>query len=138
MVKKVNTRRKLTRREQRDLDIEITFIEGVVQRDPHYVEALQILGDDYTLRGKFDDGLRIDRQLSRLLPRDPMALYNLACSYCLTNQIEHAFSTLVRAIDLGYSDFKSLTKDPDLEPLRKHVLFKKIQSRIRSSPVKTR
>ena len=79
MLKKGSSRRKLTRREQRDLDIEINFIEGVVQRDPHFVEALQILGDDYTRRGKFDEGLRIDEQLSRLRPRDPMALYNLAC-----------------------------------------------------------
>ena len=138
MVKKSSSRKKLTRREQRDLDIEINFIEGVIQRDPHYVEALQILGDDYTRRGKFDEGLRIDEQLGHLRPRDPMTLYNLACSYCLTNHLEQAVSTLLRAIDLGYNDFKSLARDPDLEELRKHALFKKIQTRIRSTPVKAR
>ena len=37
-------KKKLSRREQRDLDIEIGFIERVVERDPHFVEALQILG----------------------------------------------------------------------------------------------
>src|SRR5258706_118151 len=62
MGKKVTPKQKLSRRQQQDLDIEIGFIEGVVQRDPHYVEALQILGDDYTRRGKFENGLRIDER----------------------------------------------------------------------------
>ena len=44
---------KLSSREQRDLDIEIQFLEGVVRRDQRYVEALQLLGDDYTRRGRF-------------------------------------------------------------------------------------
>jgi hypothetical protein len=38
--------RKLTRDEKRNLDVEIGFIEGVVRKDPSFVEALQILGDD--------------------------------------------------------------------------------------------
>ena len=33
---------KLSSREQRDLDIEIQFLEGVVRRDRRYVEALQL------------------------------------------------------------------------------------------------
>ncbi|MBR90490.1 MAG: hypothetical protein CMO66_04355, partial [Verrucomicrobiales bacterium] len=45
--------KKLTRQETRDLDIEIDFLEGVVQRDRNYVEALQLLGDDYTQRGRY-------------------------------------------------------------------------------------
>src|SRR5215211_7404731 len=60
------TRKKLSPAQQRDLDIEIGFIEGVVQRDPQYLEALQILGDDYTRRGKFENGLKIDEKLARL------------------------------------------------------------------------
>ena len=122
---------KLSRREQRDLDIEIAFIKGVVQRDPHYVEALQILGDDYTQRGQFDDGLKVDEQLARLRPDDPGVLYNLACSYALTKQLEDAAATLIRAIERGYEDFKWLAKDPDLQNLRKHALYKKVRAAIR-------
>jgi len=86
MPKKANLARKLSRRQQRDLDIEIGFMEGVVQRDPRFVEALQILGDDYTRRGKFHEGLKIDEQLVELRPQDPTMLYNLACSYTLTRR----------------------------------------------------
>jgi tetratricopeptide (TPR) repeat protein len=129
-------RSKLTRKEQRDLDVEIGFLEGVVQRDPKYVEALQVLGDNYTRRGKFTDGMQIDERLSKLLPDDPTVLYNLACSYALTKRVEQAASTLSRALDQGYNDFKWLLKDPDLQNLRDHELFERIRTRIRSNKVK--
>jgi tetratricopeptide (TPR) repeat protein len=129
-------RSKLTRKEQRDLDVEIGFLEGVVHRDPKYVEALQVLGDNYTRRGKFTDGMQIDERLSRLLPNDPTVLYNLACSYSLTKRVAQAASTLTRALDRGYKDFKWLLKDPDLQNLREHELFEQIRTRIRSNRVK--
>ena len=44
MPKKVASRKHLTRQEKRDLDIEIGFLEGIVSRDPAYVDALQLLG----------------------------------------------------------------------------------------------
>src|SRR5207249_830449 len=47
---------RLTRRETRELDVKIRFMEGIVRRDPCYVDALQILGDHYTQRGNFDFG----------------------------------------------------------------------------------
>lgn len=136
MPKKVRATKKLTRREQRDLDIEIAFLEGVVRREPAYVEALQILGDDYTLRGRFDDVLRIDQQLARLRPDEPLVLYNLACSYALADQIEQALSVLTEAIERGYDDFSWLSKDPDLRIVRKHKLYKQIQDKIQSGQVK--
>ena len=64
--KKTDNPKKLSRQEQRDLDIEIHFLEGVVKRDRRYVEALQLLGDDYTRRGRFEEGLKVDCRLARL------------------------------------------------------------------------
>jgi tetratricopeptide (TPR) repeat protein len=129
-------RSKLTRKEQRDLDVEIGFLEGVIHRDPKYVEALQVLGDNYTRRGKFNEGMQIDETLSKLLPGDPTVLYNLACSYALTRRLEQAASALLRAIERGYNDYKWLVKDPDLQNLREHDLFKTIRARIRSAKVR--
>ena len=136
MPKKVSLGRKLTPRQRRDLDIEIGFMEGVVQRDPHYVEALQILGDDYTRRGKFESGLRIDERLAQLRPDDPTVLYNLACSYALTGQTQDALAALSKAIDQGYDDFKWLLKDPDLKKLRSLAMFKTIQHKIKAAKLK--
>ena len=133
MGKKVVSKKKLNRQQQQDLDIEIRFIEGIIQRDPHYVEALQILGDDYTRRGKFEHGLKIDEQLAQLRPDDATVLYNLACSYALTGQFELAVSAINRAIDQGYNDFKWLMKDPDLKKLRQDKRFKLIEQKVRSA-----
>ena len=127
---------KLTREQERDLDIEIRFIEGVVRRAPEFIEALQILGDDYTRRGRFADGLKLDEQLARLRPDDALVHYNLACSYTLTGQFASASTALHRALDLGYRDFKWLAKDPDLATFRKHSLYKKIRVRIKAMEIK--
>src|SRR3954471_10847383 len=104
MPKKVASQKHLTRQEKRDLDIEIGFLEGVVRRDPAYVDALQLLGDDYTRRGKYRDGLKIDESLSVLRPEDAMVHYNLACSFALTEQFDAAGSALKKSLELGYCD----------------------------------
>jgi tetratricopeptide (TPR) repeat protein len=132
MPKKINSPcKKLTNREQQDLDLEIHFLEGVVRRDPAYVEALQILGDNYTRRGDYNEGLKIDERLSRLRPDDAVVQYNLACSYSLTRQIEPALEALQAAVNLGYRDFKAMDKDPDLENARQDARYKRIRAKIR-------
>lgn len=136
MPKKPSTK-KMSREDKRHLDVEISFIEGIVQRDPDYVEALQILGDDYTKRGRFVDGLKVDEQLARLRPMDSTVLYNLACSYSLTGEVNGAFAALHRALAAGYDDFKWLAQDPDLENLRKHPDYASIRAKIKTLKPKT-
>src|ERR1700740_2975598 len=65
-------RKKLTREEEKDSETKIGFMEGGVRRDPGFVEALQILGDDYTRRGKYVAGLKVDEQLAQLRPSDDL------------------------------------------------------------------
>jgi tetratricopeptide (TPR) repeat protein len=128
--------KKLTRKGIRELDVKISFLEGIVQRDPAYIEALQILGDHYTQRGQYENSLRVDQKLSRLEPTNPLVFYNLACSYSLNSEIDRAAAALETALTLGYRDFKWLAKDPDLRPLRQHPLFHPIEDKIRKMKVK--
>jgi tetratricopeptide (TPR) repeat protein len=129
--RRMASRKELSREEQRNLDIQIGFMEGVVRRDPAFVEALQVLGDDYTKRGRFVAGLRVDEQLAQLRPSDPVVQYNLACSYSLTGNFNQAAAALEKALDLGYRDFKWLARDPDLSDLREHPLYKALRAKIR-------
>jgi tetratricopeptide (TPR) repeat protein len=138
MPKKVASRKHLTRQEKRDLDIEIGFLEGVVRRDPSYIDALQLLGDDYTKRGKYLAGLKVDESLANLRPRDPLVYYNLACSLCLTEQYGEAAVALEQAINLGYRDFKWLAEDPDLRELRKQSVYRRIRAKLRQLKVRVR
>jgi tetratricopeptide (TPR) repeat protein len=123
------------RKDIRDLDVQISFLEGVLRRDPNYVEALQVLGDHYTQRGQYEQGLKVDIQLAQLEPQNPLVFYNLACSYSLTSDFNHAIRALEQALSLGYRDFKWLARDPDLRPLRKHPLYRPIADKIRQMNV---
>ncbi|SVE07608.1 uncharacterized protein METZ01_LOCUS460462 [marine metagenome] len=125
-----NTKKNLSQQEQRDLDIEINFLEGVLKRDRGYVEALQLLGDDYTRRGRYEEGLRVDRRLARLCPDDPLVYYNLACSFSLTAEYHKAIKALRKAIDFGYRDFDHLRRDKDLAPLRKQPIYADLEQEI--------
>jgi len=127
--------KRLSRKEVRDLDTKISFLEGIVKRDANYVEALQVLGDHYTQRGRYEHSLEVDKQLSRLEPRNPLAFYNLACSHSLNSEFDLAAVALEKALLLGYRDFKWLAKDPDLRRLRKHPLYRSIEDRIRKMKV---
>src|ERR1039458_4785190 len=95
---KSSARKKMSRASRRDLDTSIEFMEGLVRRDPDYVDALQLLGDHYTQRGRYTEGLKVDEHLSRLEPHDPLVFYNLACSYSLTEQFDRAGFALQAAL----------------------------------------
>jgi len=132
MTAKSNPRKKTNRASQRDLDTKITFLAGIVRRDPDYVDALQLLGDHYTQRGLFLEGLKVDERLAQLEPTSSLVFYNLACSYSLTDQFDRAVQALDRALDLGYRDFTWLARDPDLKKLRKHPAYEDLKAKIRT------
>jgi tetratricopeptide (TPR) repeat protein len=126
----------LSRASQRDLDAKIEFMEGLVRRDPDYVDALQLLGDHYTQRGRYVEGLKVDEHLARLEPRSPLVFYNLACSYSLTDQFDRAALALETALQLGYRDFHWLARDPDLRKLRQQPAYHNIEAKIRRMKIK--
>ena len=138
MLNKERSRRKLSRQEQRDLDIEIGFLHSLVQRDPQYEDALRILSDDYSQRGKHAETVKVAERLASLRPDDPHALYALACGYAQTRQFEAAVDALCRAVDRGYDDAKWILKDADLASLRKHPAFKRVRAKLKLPPARRR
>jgi tetratricopeptide (TPR) repeat protein len=131
-------RKRVSRATRRDLDTKIQFIEGIVRRDPNYVDALQLLGDHYTQRGRFDEGLKVDERLARLDPENALVFYNLACSYSLTEQFDRAALALEKALELGYRDFAWLARDPDMKKFRQQPAYAEIREKIRRMKGKTR
>ena len=138
MTAKSNPRKKTNRASQRDLDTKINLLAGIVRRDPDYVDALQLLGDHYTQRGLFKEGLKVDERLAELEPTSSLVFYNLACSYSLTDQFDRAVESLDRALDLGYRDFTWLARDPDLKKLRKHPAYGDLKEKIRTLKTSSR
>ncbi len=125
-----SSRQDLSSREKQELDVEISFLEGLTKRDPEYIEALQLLGDDYTKRGRFGEGLVVDEHLSRLLPEDSMVFYNLACSFSLTDRVDDSISALNKAVQLGYDDTTWIDKDPDLNNIRSDPRFEQLRHKL--------
>ncbi len=105
-------------------DFEIRFYERLVKERPSFLQALVSLGNAYTRKGFYEEGLAVDKKLVELKPDDPIAHYNLACSLSLLGKAEEAFLELKKAVLLGYEDFDYLLKDPDLENVRRLNSFK--------------
>ena len=111
---------------QKRKDFEIKFYEELIQERPDFTQVLASLGDAYTRKGFYAEGLAVDRKLVRLKPDDPLVRYNLACSLSLTGALEAALDELKRAVLLGYEELDYILRDPDLASLRKtsgFVLF---------------
>ncbi len=76
--------------------------------------------------GDLEGALAEARRAVEINPGLPEALYDLACYYALSGQVDVALQTLRQAIDLA-PRFKQMAKeDPDLESLRGESAFKKL------------
>jgi len=112
--------------DQSQLDFEIEFFAGVLERHPGHVDVLRVQGNNLTLKGRFVEGLQIDKKLATLRPSDPLVHYNLACSLALLRKKEPALKTLRRAIELGYRDFRYIREDRDLDFIRNDPRFRQL------------
>ncbi len=112
--------------DQSQLDFEIEFFGRLLERHPNYVDVLRVQGNNLTLKGRYAEGLQIDKRLIALRPTDPLAHYNLACSYAPLNRPEQAIKTLRRAVELGYRDFRYMREDRDLDSIRTDPRFRQL------------
>ena len=103
--------------------VEITFLEGLRRRCPANDRVLETLGGLYTQAGLYEEGLAIDLELVRRRAGDPLAWYNLACSYAQLARPGDACAALEHAVAVGYGDFQWMAKDEDLKGLHGHPRF---------------
>src|SRR3989339_519779 len=110
---------------------QIFQLEGVLEKNPNYIDCLMYLGNAYTAHGMYEKGLQIDQKLCSLRSKDPILYYNLACSHALLKNIDAAFDALEKAILLGYNDIHHLERDKDLTYLREDVRYRKLVEKIK-------
>ncbi len=125
--------------EERDyLLFKVEFVLGILEQRPTQLEALQGGAEALTALGYYEDGLALDKRLERLLPEDPLVIYNLACSLALAKRSEEALASLEKAIDLGYRDRAHMQRDPDLTSLRDDPRFQSLLTRAAADPPEVR
>ena len=110
-------------------EFEVRLARAAAQSGPRNVRALQMLGQALTRCGRHQEALEADLRLTVLCPKDPVAFYNLACSYSNLANLDAAFDALSRAFEFGYNDYRHLLRDPDLEAVRQDRRFKKLLDR---------
>jgi Flp pilus assembly protein TadD len=122
------------RQRERDVDrlfhdFEIVLAQAIPSGASRHPDALHMLGHALTRTGRHQEALEVDLRLTSLKPKDPVAFYNLACSYSHLENLDGAFDALHRAFELGYRDYKHLLRDPDLEKVRRDHRFKELLHR---------
>jgi hypothetical protein len=109
--------------------VEIAFLEGLRRRCPANLRVLEALGALYTKAGLYEAGLHIDLEMVQRRRADPVAWYNLGCSYALLGRPGDACDALERAATAGYADFEWMAKDRDLKSLHGHPRFETLLRR---------
>jgi len=112
--------------DQSQLDFELEFFSGILVRRPDYIDVLRVMGNNLTLKGRYTQGLQIDKRLVQLRPNDALAHYNLACSFALLKRPDQALKSLRRAVELGYRDFRYMREDRDLDSIRHDPRFRQL------------
>ena len=112
--------------DQSQIDFEVEFFGGVLQRLPDYVDVLRLMSKLLTLKGRYADGLQVDRRLVQLCTGDALAHYNLACRYARLKRPDQCLKTLRRAVELGYRDFRYMREDRDLDAVRHDPRFRQL------------
>ena len=110
--------------------LEVEFLEGVRARLPAHPAVVESLGCLYTEMGRYQDGLRADREMVQMEPDSPTAWYNLACSLSLTGQPDAAFAALEKAVALGYDDPEWMQDDDDFAPIKKDPRFARLLAQL--------
>jgi len=100
------------------LDFDIRFYDAILDRAPNYLDVLRCQGGLLARKGLNERSLELDRRLVTLVPDDEVAHYNLACNLALAGRVAESLLHLRTALQLGYKDFRYLTMDGDLDPLR--------------------
>ena len=112
-------------------DFEIRFYEHLLEEQPNFVNVLISLGDAYTRKGFYEEGLSIDQKLARLKSKDPVIHYNLACSLSLLGKLNQSLQALKKAVLLGYDEFAYILKDADLKNIRELPKFKSFFAKLK-------
>jgi len=108
------------------LDFEVALLETASRESSDNFEVLFHLGNAYTRSGRYAEGLNVDMKLCSLAPGNPVVHYNLACSLSLLRRIDESLAALRKSLELGYSEFQSIRRDPDMENARRDSRFGKI------------
>jgi tetratricopeptide (TPR) repeat protein len=106
------------------LDEAIDNYKKALHHNKTLKEAVINLSTAYIKNLNFEEALETLNMGILLDSTNPHIHYNYACYYSLTGQPKASMKKLQKAIRLGFTNFKQIETDPDLEKLRQSLEFK--------------
>ena len=104
----------------------VAIAEKVLELKPDESRALYLTATSLVMIGRKEDAESWVERALFIEPEDPSVLYNVACYYAQTGQIDKALDCLENAHLPGMANKSWLTNDADLDPLRDHPRFLQI------------
>ncbi len=83
--------------------------------------------------GDYPRAAELVEQYLKYAPHDAVMLYNAACIYCQLGQPGRGATSLQRAVNAGLIDLDQVRRDPDLEPIHDHPIYKEVIRRLELS-----
>jgi tetratricopeptide (TPR) repeat protein len=105
-------------------DEAIVNYKKALHHNKTFKEAAINLSTAYMKNSNFDEALKTIKVGMALDSTNPHIHYNYACYYSLIGQPKASMEKLQEAVRLGFTNFKQIETDPDLEKLRQSPEFK--------------
>jgi adenylate cyclase len=108
----------------------VAIAEKVLELKPDETRALYLAATPLLRIGRGDEAQQWVERALFIEPDDPAVLYNVACFYAQTGQIERALDCLENANLPGMANRSWIENDADLDPLRGEPRFRSILASI--------
>ena len=95
--------------------------------------AVYIGANAWIALGDRERALEWAARARRMNPDEPSVLYNVACIHSTLGEIEVALDLLEKAVDGGFGLRQWWENDPDMDPLRDHLRFKRLLEKLPSA-----
>ncbi len=84
----------------------IRMVKKALQRDPHNLEALELLGANLEKQRKFSDAALVYEQIGKLAPDDLESLYSLTTLQIISRAFDKALHSYRKLVDAGLLDLE--------------------------------
>ncbi|TNF89392.1 MAG: adenylate/guanylate cyclase domain-containing protein, partial [Gammaproteobacteria bacterium] len=108
----------------------VAIAEKVLELKPDETLALYLSATPLLRIGRGDEAQKWVERALFIEPDDPAVLYNVACFYAQTGQVERALDCLEKANLPGMANRSWIENDADLDPLRGEPRFRSILASI--------
>ncbi len=105
--------------------------ETHLELNPGDARALYLGAVAHLQLGRPEQGLEWVNRALDMDPEDPAILYNVACFYSNSREIEKAIDCLAKALEFGYAHKDWIEHDSDLDSLRGHPRFQALLKKMK-------